>query len=236
MTPDVYSAMVFSLLTDEYIYSNEALAINGASHHSGGTAGFETAKRKRAYDPAEKFWSEENIPFHKDLPLADTGWPVRSIHAFVYEAYLQAASFHSEKDNVVVSPRQQLAIIMKEAHPRHTEEVRNWGLSFAAQHKIDCDDISHRGNHGINWLMSNIFDAARSLGRLCSGLTFYGDRHIPLNNVYEASIVAGTIKSIKPGYIYRFINACSRLKRRIQLKSSVTPLKEFNGGDDAKQS
>ena len=115
-----------------------------------------------------------------------------------------------------------------------SEEVRNWGLSFAAQHKIDFDDISHRANHGINTLMSNIFDAARTFRRLFSRLTFYGDRHIPLNNVYEASIVAGAIKSINPGFMYRFTNACLRLTRRIQLKSSVTPSKQSNESDDAK--
>ena len=40
LSPDVYSAMVFSLHTDEYVYSDEPLAVNGASIHSGGTAKF----------------------------------------------------------------------------------------------------------------------------------------------------------------------------------------------------
>jgi len=62
MTPDVYSGIVFSHLTEEYLYSNEPLAINGASIHSGGTAAFEKKKIKRNYDPAEKFWKEPNIP------------------------------------------------------------------------------------------------------------------------------------------------------------------------------
>ena len=45
ITPDVYSAMVFSLVAENYVYSYEPLALNGASIHSGGTANFENIEQ-----------------------------------------------------------------------------------------------------------------------------------------------------------------------------------------------
>jgi glycosyltransferase involved in cell wall biosynthesis len=54
-SPDVYSAVVFSLFTDKYIYTETPLSVNGASKHSNGTA--QRFKQKKATE-AELFNKE----------------------------------------------------------------------------------------------------------------------------------------------------------------------------------
>jgi glycosyltransferase involved in cell wall biosynthesis len=209
-TPDVYSAMVFSLLTDEYIYSNEPLAINGASHHSAGTAGFEKIKRKRDYNPSEKFLSENNIPFHSDLPLIDNRRPVLSIQACIYEAYLQAEPFH-EKKNLTVLVDKQLKIILRSSSPHH-DEVHNWGKSFAELHKLNYEEILRKSTSKKNDLYGVLKKVMVNLESLLSGFYIYGNKNIPLTDVFQASIVAGAIKSFNPGLCKRVINMFVRLK------------------------
>lgn len=210
MTPDVYSAMVFSLLTDRYVYSNYPLAINGASHHSGGTAGFEGNKRDREYDPAEKFWSEKNLPFHPALPLVSPGRPVRSIQAIVYEAYLQAQPFHSRKQ-ILTSPIDQLEIVLQTAGP-HRDEVHRWAEDFAKLHAIDGDELVRIARES-NDLKKGLVDILSLAYQLLTSMKCFGTPGVPLNNVYEASVVVGAMRESRVAFMKRTQN----IGRRLQL-------------------
>jgi glycosyltransferase involved in cell wall biosynthesis len=192
ITPDVYSAIVFSLLAESYVYSYEALAINGASIHSGGTAIFEVGKKNRSYDPAAKFWSEGGKVFHKDLPLIN-GRPVRSIPAIIYEAYLQAAPFH-DPERVNTTRQKQLQIILSQSGP-DPDEVNVWASQFAEMHGLTLD-----------YADGTIFDGVRKLSDTCKDyisralnvFTIMGDKKLPLKNVNEAALVAATLKRTNP--------------------------------------
>lgn len=212
MTPDVYAGIVFSLLTDEYVYSHEPLAINGASHHSGGTAAFEAVKRNRSYNPAEKFFSEENIPFHPSLPLTKEGRPVKSIQATVYEAYLQAAVFHERKRIVynLVSPKQQLEIILRDCTPVTKPEVMSWSSEFAEKNNIIADQSLNliAGKKSVLFLLKKI---TVKIVNLCLSLSLSGRQVVGLDNVYEASILVALIKR---GYLASFQLAFSNLMCR----------------------
>ena len=212
MNPDVYSAMVFSLLTDEYIYSDAPFAVNGSSHHSGGTAGFKKIKSKREYDPSEKFYAEDNIPFHQNLPLLDNQRSVRSIQAIVYEAYLQAEPFHDQK-NLTVPADKQLEVILRNSSPHH-DEVRKWGMSFAMLHGLDYEKALSKSASKKNNIYAYI---ARVIARIQNSIhsyTVYGGQDVPLTNVFQASIIAGTLKSIRPGIFKRIVNISERMIRR----------------------
>ena len=196
MTPDVYSGIVFSFLTEEYVYSYEPLAINGASHHSGGTAAFSGLKTKQSYNPAEKFYSEENIPFNPALPLTEKRTPVKSIQAVVYEAYLQASVFHDIKPMVkgLVSPQQQLDLILRDLslYPHTSKEVMQWAPQFATQNNLVFNNSfivvrKHRFNLIVRRALIKIPD-------FLTTLVVTGKQNFELNNVYEASIVAESIK------------------------------------------
>ena len=167
-------------------------------------------KIKRDYDPSEKFFAEDNIPFHHNLPLLDTGKPVRSIQAIVYEAYLQAAPFH-EKKNLTVLVDKQLEIILRSSSPHH-DEVHNWGKSFAELHKLNYEEILRKSTSKKNDLYGVLKKVMVNLENLLSGFYIYGNKNIPLTDVFQASIVAGTIKSFNPGLCKRVINMFVRLK------------------------
>lgn len=205
MTPDVYTAIAFGFLTDTYLYSHEPLAINGASSHSGGTAGFEKIKRKRSYDPAEKFWSEPNIPFHDDLPLLATGRPVRSIPAIVYEAYLQAEPFHTLKA-VRTTSAEQLELILRVSGP-DPKEISEWALLFAHKHGINIPQI----NKGVRSVIQKVSSLGSRLLNRISTFVIRGSRRIPLRDVHEASIVAGFIKELRPNVLQRLLLRSRRI-------------------------
>ena len=198
MTPDVYSAIVFSLLTKSYIYSHEPLAINGASLHSNGTAYFETVKQKRSFDPTEKFFSEENIPFHKDLSLLKNDRPVRSIQIIIYEAFLQAKKFHAEKP-VKTYLAQQLKLAISSSGT-HYLEILEWAKLIAQKHKL---------NLSISSASSFWFNLHKKYNRIKNAIYTYSMRGGPLNplkNVYDASLVAAELKEIHPSIIARVMH------------------------------
>jgi len=203
MTPDVYSAIVFSLLTDSYVYSYEPLAINGASLHSGGTAGFERVKQKCSYDPAEKFWSEKNIPFHEDLPLVENDRPVRSIQVIVYEAYLQAQKFHAYKQ-ISTNHVEQLKLVIKKSGPDHSE-IMEWASLFAKKHGLDSLGKSSPPS-AFNRLGIRILNALQNIPHSYS---IKGSLLNPIANVADASLVAGALKQIRP-------SISARIMRHIQ--------------------
>ena len=200
MTPDVYSAIVFSFLTEEYVYSHEPLSINGASLHSGGTAGFERVKSVRPYDPAEKFFSEDNIPFYFKLPLTRSGRPVRSIPVLIYEAFLQAKSFHKLK-KIRTSDFKQIVIAIKQSGPC-PQEIREWIEDFALQNQIDLPK---------NYLASGFFllriyiRFANFLSQALSSSSIRGSDRIPLHTVFEASLIAGFIIAYPPSILTRIV-------------------------------
>jgi len=200
MTPDVYSAMVLSFLTEKFVYCHEPLAINGASIHSGGTAGFEKIKRARSYDPAEKFWKEKNIPFHEDLPLVKSGRPVRSIPVCVYEAFLQAKKFHHMK-SIQTSHVQQLRIAIEKSGP-DIDEIMEWANDFATKHKLKLPDQIALRNRKYFRLMKSMHN------RIINGLHSYvlhGSIRIGIKDVHEASLITGMLKELRPSIIKRVV-------------------------------
>jgi len=196
MSPDVYSGIVFSFLTDEYAYCYEPLAINGASAHSGGTANFEKTKRKRDYDPAEKFLSEPNIPFHSSLPLSHDGRPVRSIPVIVYETFLQAQAFHKFK-NIMVSKEKQAAIALDQSGPKH-DEIIDWSEQFIKKHQLNVSLVSSSRRGFFSKKYNKIHNIIRKIMNFATSIHVKGNDQVPLTNVFEASIVGGFIKKIQP--------------------------------------
>lgn len=201
MTPDVYSAVVFSLLSETYVYSHEPLSINGASIHSGGTAAFETTPKNRKYNPAEKFWHENNLPFHPDLPLMPSGRPVRSVSILVYEAYLQAIRFH-QKNDVSTSHLDQLKIALRQSGA-HEEEVRDWASLFTTLHNLPMPNPSRPLMRRIT---RSPLDRIKRLQKRLNSVKVFGSDRNPINNVYEAATVAGSIKASTPQILLPLIH------------------------------
>lgn len=207
--PDVYLGVVFSLLIDEYVYSDEPLAINGASQHSGGTAFMGSSKQATNYDPFSKFINETNIPFHSDLPLMPNGMLVRSLQVLLYESYLQANQFHFLRKHDI-NRETQLCTILKNAG-RFQSEVELFAKRFSAQHHINFEEIKKKSHTKRFPIAGRFFELIfkwpnRQINRVLSlwskWISIDGDPMLPLENVFEASIVAGLLKKIPVGGPY----------------------------------
>ena len=101
-TPDVYSAIALSSVTEQYLLIEKPIAINGVSKHSTG-ASYTTSIHGA---PIKKFLSEANIPYHPSLVLD----MAKSIPMLVYESYLQAAHLHKNKLGIKIQDQLVIAL------------------------------------------------------------------------------------------------------------------------------
>jgi hypothetical protein len=199
--PDVYSAVVISLLIKSYAYSHEPLAINGASVHSTGTVAYERIKRERSYNPADKFWSENTISLHDDILPVRKNQLVRSLHAGVYECFLQARIFQEHK-YIRLSHQTQLEVILA-LSGSDPFDICEWARDFCIKHSL-----TYPGNFRI-LLVRTKLNLVRLLNRYRIGVYYYvlsGNQGVPLLNVYDASTVTSVIKLLQPSLFKRLIS------------------------------
>ena len=97
--PDVYIGVAISLTLEKYLFTDIPLVINGASHHSNGTANHTRAANpiiQRMYEakdgPSQIFLSEQNRPFDSSL-LQDELNPVFNIQIALFDAFLKCNLF-----------------------------------------------------------------------------------------------------------------------------------------------
>jgi hypothetical protein len=207
MNPDVYSAIAVSNIIEEYVYCHEALAINGASHHSGGSSFFRSAETDQSVSsPSSIYFSEGNIPFHPDLPLTSERLPPVSIQALVYEAYLQAQPLTGRRVSAA-NPSKQSELILATAGD-HRESVTAWLHDFCAYHRLPFPIRSSSHSHGVGaaarWLSQRWNSTATTVIR--------GSSRTPLENVYSASRAAAQVGSSSPN---RMANIGRRLFDRV---------------------
>ena len=193
LTPDVYSALSIASAVDSYIYSNEPLAINGASKHSTGTSSYSKEENDEA-SPMKIFCSEENLPFHEDLPLCggDIKYPP-SIHVLVYESYLQSKELR--KEAMAHTRSQQLEIILATSG-NHDAEITEWGGVFAKAHGLNYGGIQSKVAKR-RFLLTLMNFPRRAVGAI-NTYNVIGRSDLPIRDVYEASVTAAAIRNVMP--------------------------------------
>lgn len=191
MIPDVYSAIVFSKLTDRFAFSNEPLAVGGSSQHSAGTSHFSKGTKKLSdYTPAAEFFSEPNIPFHGELAASGSDMLPPSIELLVYESLMQ--SEHLTPSIVTLTNHsEQLALILGRAKRRHKKEISEWGQKFAQRHALDMADINKRAR--IIRVRHKLWKSIKKLTEKYSTVNIAGNSRLPIRNVYDASLVVSTV-------------------------------------------
>lgn len=183
-SPDVYSAVAIASVTDEYLHTDEPLAISGTSRHSTGNS-FYSSTPQRDSAPSLRFSQECNIPFHPDLPLTRDGSYPLSLHALAYEAYLQSTALRP--NTVAIADRAaQLEIIMATAGV-HSHSIADWGHLYAEMHGLDYRR-ARRGAffRGLYLKPLAFFRKLRHAARCIAT----GSPEVPLHDIYEASIAA----------------------------------------------
>ncbi|MDQ3812314.1 MAG: glycosyltransferase [Armatimonadota bacterium] len=109
MIPDVYSAIALASVMETYYYSARPYSILGASQHSGGNSMvYGAADGLKA---AQRFLSEDNIPFHKMLVYAP------SLRLLMAECLLQAHDHLAtvRRLNLDIDIKHVLNAVVKEA-------------------------------------------------------------------------------------------------------------------------
>ena len=184
--PDVYSAFATASLVPSYVYSHTPFAIGGISRHSIGIDQFAGGK-KAAESPSQKFQLEENIAFHKDIPMATDGGLPKSLQAVVFESYLQTAHLRPEGCTEPFARQIELALATS---PRGDTEIEQWAASFARMHGLDYSRIRFRAT--LRRIEQKILDAPRNFERRINRRTI-GSPQLPIENVYEASLAAAAV-------------------------------------------
>lgn len=208
--PDIYSCIAIASFTDKYVYSREPFAISGVSIHSTGASQF-SGNKSDVKSPKNKFISEGNIPFHPDVPICADGNYPSSIHAMVYESYLQS-SFLRHSVNTDNIHAQQLEIILATSENKFVYDVEMWGKSFAEIHELNFDLISMKANmrrlfFTISWMKFKFSSMVNT--------HLVESKKYPIQNIYEASVMANSTIQCTPSTLSRLTNLSSVLKRSI---------------------
>ena len=138
MSPDFYSAVALSCVTDSYYFSSRPFALNGWSRHSTGGAHFHTGGLA---GPKQQFQSEDNLPVHDGLSLAPT------VALFLAESVLQAKECIDAARDLSLDLEAVLTASVREAKYRNPvvygeiiegvrETARRHGLQEFAQNLI----------------------------------------------------------------------------------------------------
>lgn len=186
--PDVYSAVAIASVLERYVYCHEPLAISGTSKHSTGTSLFSTHVARNAA-PGSMFNGEDNLPFHPDMPTNADGSLPRSLHALVYECYLQSQSLRGVQSTE--GHARQLAVILA-SDTAHRVEIREWGRRFAAHHGLDYDDALRRSKAKLPLVLSHAL--VGKAWRAANSVIMDTPR-LPITDVYQASVAIATIRA-----------------------------------------
>jgi hypothetical protein len=162
------------------------------------------------------FLNEGNIPFHPDIPLPRMGTLTFSLPAMAYEAYLQSEYIHG--DFARVKPIEMLEMILSETHTG-AEVLKEWVPVFALRHGIDCEKVRAKGRKRK---LSRRISALR--GMLSNlGMRYRIDKshRLPINDVFEASLVAATLLSTRPSLARNYPHTMRRLAEKFDVKGLV---------------
>ena len=210
MIPDVYSGFAIAHMINEYVYSHEPLAINGASIHSNGASHFARTSNSKYKSAAKIFLEEPNIPFHDEIALPTSTIPPKIIQIYVYESYLQSLSLATRRDSNA-NPQRQLEIILMEAS-RSRQLISDWAKRFCALHSLAVPKSTESTIRLTPYKLLKIYQS--KFARLF-GCVITGSRAKPLGNVYEASIVACRLIKKPPSIGLNIIRNSSELLRRL---------------------
>jgi len=206
--PDVYSSMIFSHLINEYLFSFEAFAINGASLKSNGMSQFE----KNTLDnnsPIKQFQLENNIPFNERIPLYNDGRYPQSILAFVYESYLNCIKILNIKSEIsFYSQIQNIILFNYKKDPFFLEWIKKYS---------EINNVNFLKMYPISLLKKYLLFQKRINIKMQNFGKYFeiGDDFFPINNVFEASIISNLIHQIsKSNYknLLKFIIKKNRIK------------------------
>lgn len=209
--PDCFSAFAFLSTVDRYVFSREALMVAGVSSHSHGSTGLSLK--------ANPFNQDANIPFHQDLILPEEGTFTFSFQAMLYESYLQTTYLRTAKPITRIE-EQVVAIVAYAGWYRNRiaggdrahEAALRWARRAAEHYGLNHDSILAQAKR-----LSLRQASSQYRQRIRDFLSRYvvDDRlHLPISDVYQASIAAETIMRSRPNRLQSFGRTAMRKLRQ----------------------
>lgn len=183
--PDVYSGVAITSAIDRFVFTREPFAINGGSKHSTGAATFSFQNTQ--------FLSEDNIPFHSEIPLPSIGTFTFSLPALVCEAFLQSQYLRPE--SVKMAPATVLELILNQTDAGR-ELLTPWARIFACHHGLDPEPFLMASRKTPLRRRLSLMQA--SLNSLLHRLRVDHDTGLPLHDVFEASLAGAAILATRP--------------------------------------
>lgn len=212
MIPDVYSAVALASVAERYVMMNEPVCVMGVSRHSGGAAQFGT---RRNQEPAEKFFSEKNIPFHSTLGSER----IRSMHIVIYESYLQSAHLHH--DALRIDIYDQLALALTRSSDADYDQVSTFCDEILARNGLRREQLEkaldQAGKNSKKWQVR--FEELASYFKLRIDAGQYS-----VSNVYGAALVSKALHQ------FHFYDKYWRVKKilRLPYRIVIRLLRYFN--------
>lgn len=180
-TPDVYSAIALSSVTEKFLRIGTPLAVAGASRHS---TGLSATNSKNHGDSCNKWLSEENIPFHPSLIFGKT------FRLLIYECYLQSHFLHH--DFLDLNLKDQLELAIADNGMESREVIRDQCERIAELNGIKLSRTSLSSfTRLIKW---NIIRQASRIANVPGRKLLLGEE-VAGRNVFEASLRASEVIS-----------------------------------------
>jgi hypothetical protein len=203
---DIYSAIAIASVLDDYVILRNPVAVSGCSYHSTGAS---TLNISQNLIPVQKFLSENNIPLNNRLIHKDY-FPKNSVQIWTYECYLQ--SMHVHHDFLKVRMEDQLGLALSTISSNGYDALRKYCMEIAGRNGVDMSVVDRkkrvykRGKlcKYLKWIIYTTF----------KDLILFG-KEFNIQNVYEASVLAGTV--------YLFLKRYTqwRFKRFFRVMDSV---------------
>lgn len=181
MIPDVYSSLVIPEMIDYYYVTDDKIAINGGSGHSGGTAQFSPEKKKS--EAAEKFIKEDNLPFHKDYIRF-----IPSIEIIMLECIAQAQKwgFHQNtKLDILTYIEQTLKIDVKTGTLKYNMTV-DYLRELGQKHHLSTEIEALIAKYPVK--PKNKFTVLLSILKSVKENVIIDGNIYDISNVYDASL------------------------------------------------
>lgn len=135
LAPDFYSAIALASVLDNYVVLNEPIAVAGTSSHSCGVSVY----GGKNLIPAQKFFSEGQIPFHSMLVGGEV---VKSVPILVYECYLQSTHLHH--DFLKIKIEDQLALALSLINPKYYDDFKKYCSQVASNNGVKMDVVDQK--------------------------------------------------------------------------------------------
>ena len=184
--PDVYIGVAIALTIDNYLMTELPMVVNGASHHSNGTANHTSSPNsiiKRMYEdkngPSQIFLSEQNIPFDKNL-LQDESDPTFNIQIAMYDALYKTKKLPKYAYYHATYTLKDLVESCIRVPGKSKTRTDNWINLMVDSHGF-C--LTQNGN---SWYFEKINKKLSLIPKLLLKLTNF--IHPRFSNAYEASL------------------------------------------------